>query len=54
MLGREGEFKTVWQRQDDDPRAPFDKAFAMSGDKDFLPAAEMVIRDAGKDVTVVR
>ena len=29
------------------------KAILISGDKDFLPAAEMVIRDAGKDVAVV-
>ena len=39
--------------EDDDPPAPFDKAILISGDKDFLPAAEMVIRDAGKAVTVV-
>lgn len=38
---------------DDDPPAPFDRAILISGDKDFLPAAEMVIRDARKEVTVV-
>lgn len=36
----------------DDPRAPFDKALLISADKDLLPAAEMVLRDARKEVVI--
>lgn len=38
--------------EDHNPPAPFDKALLISGDKDFLPAAEMVARNARKDVVI--
>ena len=38
---------------DDDPAAPFDHAIVISADKDFLPAAELVIRETRKPVRIV-
>jgi hypothetical protein len=38
--------------EDNDPPAPFDKAFVVSCDKDFLPAAEMVVKTTGKTVVI--
>lgn len=35
-----------------DPPAPFDKAVLVSDDHDFIPAVQMVAREAGKDVAV--
>lgn len=48
---------TLWDPerpyQDDDPAAPFEQAIVISADKDFLPAAEMVIRETRKPVHIV-
>jgi len=38
--------------EDDDPAWPFDKAIVVSCDKDFLPAAEMVVKETKKQVVI--
>ena len=45
-------FQPDHQYAEDDPAWPYNKAIVVSCDKDFLPAAEMVVRDTKKDVRI--
>jgi len=45
-------FEPEHKYEDDDPGWPFDKAIVVSCDKDFLPAAEMVAREAKREVRI--